>query len=223
MIYCVGVGPGDKKHITNYAIELISNADVVVGFEYVLKIIDTYLKSSTKTYVLTYKNQVSKLEEIARLHHQGLNVIVAFMGDIHFSGFQLFERVELACGHNVETVPGISSSQILASRARVCFDETSFITFHRRGNIEPFKKHLISSLNDQRNVIIIPRPFDFMPNDIAHFLLDNGIDTTHQVEVWENLTQAESCWTGFLKDLNQDFSDISIMLIRCLVPLTSQL
>ena len=223
MIYCVGVGPGDKKHITNYAVELISNADVVVGFEYVLKIIETYLKSNTKTYVLTYKIQVSKLEEIARLHHQGLTVIVVFMGDIHFSGFQLLERVELACGHNVETVPGISSSQILASRARVCFDETSFITFHRRGNIEPFKKHLISSLNDQRNVIIIPRPFDFMPNDIARFLLDNGIDTTHQVEVWENLTQAESCWTGFLKDLNQDFSDISIMLIRCLVPIVSQL
>ncbi len=223
MITCVGVGPGDKKHITNYAIELVSDADVAVGFEYVLKIVQTYLKPNTKTCILTYKNQVTILEEIAKLHHQGLKVVVVFMGDIHFSGFQLLERVELACGHNVETIPGISSSQILASRTRVCFDETSFITFHRRGNIEPFKKHLISILNDNRNAIIIPRPFDFMPKDIASFLLENGINSTHKVEVWENLTQAESCWSGLLKDLNQDFSDLSIMLIRCLVPLTSQL
>jgi cobalt-precorrin-7 (C5)-methyltransferase len=60
--------------------------------------------------------------------------------DIHFIGFQYLERLERACGQAVETVPGISSAQILALRAKVCFDETTFIPFHRRGDLAPFKR-----------------------------------------------------------------------------------
>ena len=76
------------------------------------------------------------------------------MGDMHFSGFQYLERVERACGHAVESLPGISSAQILASRAKVCFDETTFITFHRRGDLDPFKRHLVHVLQDARNAIV---------------------------------------------------------------------
>ena len=56
--------------------------------------------------------------------------------------------METACGHTVETVPGISSAQMLASKGRVCFDETTFLTFHRRGDIGPFKRHLIHALEE---------------------------------------------------------------------------
>src|SRR5260363_2532 len=92
-------------------------------------------------------------------------------GDVHFSGFQYLQRVEQACGHPVDTWPGISSAQVVASRGKVCFDETTFITFHRRGDIEPFKQHLVHVLDDQRNAIVTPRPWDFMPKDIACWLL----------------------------------------------------
>jgi cobalt-precorrin-7 (C5)-methyltransferase len=146
------------------------------------------------------------------------------MGDIHFSGFQFLERVERACGHAVETLPGISSAQVLASRARVCFDETSFLTFHRRGDIAPFQRHLVHALQDDRNAIVIPRPWDFMPKEIAAFLLGNGIAGEHPVEVWERLTQTEAAWRGELRDCcTRDFSDMSIMLIRTLHPMPSQI
>jgi cobalt-precorrin-7 (C5)-methyltransferase len=145
------------------------------------------------------------------------------MGDVHFSGFQFLERVEHACGHEVQTVAGISAAQILASRSRVCFDETTFITFHRRGDIAPFKEHLVHALQDDRNAIVIPRPWDFMPKSIAAFLLARGLDPNHQTEVWEDLTQNETGWSGPLGDCQGDFSDMSIMLIRTLHPMKSQL
>src|SRR5260363_302461 len=49
------------------------------------------------------------------------------------------------------------------------------LTFHRRGDIEPFKQHLVHVLDDQRNAIVTPRPWDFMPKDIACWLLAQGL------------------------------------------------
>ncbi|MGH8491319.1 MAG: cobalt-precorrin-7 (C(5))-methyltransferase, partial [Gammaproteobacteria bacterium] len=116
------------------------------------------------------------------------------------------------------------SAQILASRAKVCFDETTFLTFHRRGDLEPFKRHLIHVLQDDRNAIVIPRPWDFMPRDIAAYLLQHGISPGHPTEVWENLTRMEAEWHGALgQSMTRDFSDMSIMLIRALKPMPSQI
>jgi cobalt-precorrin-7 (C5)-methyltransferase len=223
MITCLGIGPGDLGYLTQHGVELIKNADVVAGFDSVLDVVRPLIASSTTTIKMGYRDQMEKLKEVAFAHQAGKNCVVAFMGDVHFSGFQFLERVELACGHPVQTVPGISSAQILASRGRVCFDETSFITFHRRGDLEPFKNHLLHVLEDQRNAIVIPRPWDFMPRDIAKFLIANGADPSHEVEVWEHLTGNEATWTGSLSECDGEFSDMSIILIRALQPFPSQL
>lgn len=227
MIICVGVGPGDLDYVTNRAAKLIAEADVVAGFDSVLNFIAPLITPGTEVIGMGYKDQVSRLAQTARLHEAGKRCVVAYMGDIHFSGFQLLERVERACGHAVETVPGISSAQILASRGRVCFDETSFITFHRRGDIEPFKIHLVHALLDGRNAIVIPRPWDFMPPAVAAYLVQQGVPGGQSVEVWEKLTQHEAEWRGTLndlKDLPQDrFSDMSIILVRTLTPFATGL
>ena len=99
------------------------------------------IPESAEVLHLTYKNQTEELERAAHAHQQGKNVVVLFMGDPHFSGYQMIERLERACGHRVEILPGISAAQILASKTKVCFDETTFLTFHRRGDLEPFKRH----------------------------------------------------------------------------------
>jgi cobalt-precorrin-7 (C5)-methyltransferase len=223
MIWCTGVGPGDLGYLTQRGRELIETADVVAGFTAVVDLVRPLIRPECRVVTMGYKDQVEKLREIAVLHHQGLKCVVVFMGDIHFSGFQLLERVEHACGHPVETVPGISSAQILASRGHVCFDETTFITFHRRGDLEPFKEHLVHALEDGRNAIVIPRPWDFMPKDIAAFLVWRGISPTHPAEVWERLTESEAAWRGPLAACTSDFSDMSIMLIRTLNPMPSQI
>jgi len=223
MITCIGIGPGNLDYLTQRGAKLISSADVVSGFTAVVNFAQELIKEKAQVITMGYKDQVQKLEETAKLHEQGLNCVVLFMGDIHFSGFQFLERIETACGHPVETVPGISSAQVLASKTKVCFDETTFITFHRRGDLEPFKKHLVHVLQDDRNAIVIPHPWDFMQKDISAFLLDQGIPPNHQVEVWEHLTKNEAEWKGTLGECKQDFSDMSIMLIRTLNPLPSQI
>ena len=223
MIICIGIGPGDMGYLTQRGAELIGNAEVLAGFSSVVELARPLFSEKSLVITMRYKDQVAKLEEVARYHQEGRRCVVLFMGDIHFSGFQLLERVERACGHSVESVPGISSAQILASKTKVCFDETSFLTFHRRGDLLPFQKHLIHVLQDDRNAIVIPRPWDMMPKDIAHYLLENGIDPQHPLEVWEHLTQKDASWKGTLAQCQQDFSDMSIMLIRTLHPMPSQL
>src|SRR6202162_163435 len=178
MIWCIGSGPGDLGYLTQRGKELIETADVVAGFTSVVDLVRPLVRAEC-VVTMGYKDQVEKLREVAALHHQGLKCAVVFMGDIHFSGFQFLERVERACGHRVETIAGISSAQILASRGRVSFDETTFVTFHRRGDLAPFKEHLLHVLEDGRNAIVIPRPWDFMPKDIAAFLLSRGIAPAH--------------------------------------------
>lgn len=222
MIICVGIGPGELSFMTQRALELFAEADVVAAFDSVLNVVSPIIKTDAEIVTMSYRNQVAQLETVAASHQMGKKCVVGFMGDIHFSGFQLLERVERACGHPVSTLPGISSAQILASKGKVCFDETTFITFHRRGDIEPFKKHLLSVLRDDRNAIVIPRPWDFMPKAVAAFCIENGANPKQKVEVWEHLTQHEAEWVGTLSECVQDFSDMSIMLIRTLHPMASQ-
>jgi cobalt-precorrin-7 (C5)-methyltransferase len=214
--------------MTQRGAQLIRDADVVAGFDAVVNVVRSLIPSSAEIVTMGYRDQTEKLEQVAQAHHAGKRCVVVFMGDIHFSGFQYLERVERACGHPVESLPGISSAQILASRAKVCFDETSFITFHRRGDLTPFKRHLVHVLQDERNAIVIPCPWDaarsFMPRHIAAYLLENGISPEHPTEVWENLTRNEAEWRGSLAEcVDREFSDMSIMLIRTRAPMPSQI
>src|SRR5579864_9404801 len=217
MIVCLGAGPGSLDYLTQRGAELVRTADVVAGFDAVVNVVRPLIPADARVVTMGYRDQTEKLLEVARAHQANRRCVVVFMGDIHFSGFQYHERVERACGHPVETVPGISSAQILASRGKVCFDETTFVTFHRRGDLEPFKRHLVHALQDERNAIVIPRPWDFMPKDVATYLVAQGVPAQHAVEVWENLTSRDAQWTGTLgAACSQEFSDMSIMLIRTL-------
>ena len=228
MIICIGAGPGDLGYLTQRGAELIRAADVVAGFDAVVNVVQPIIPAGAEVVTMNYRDQVDKLAQVALAHHAGKRCVVVFMGDMHFSGFQYLERVERACGHAVESLPGISSAQILASRAKVCFDETTFITFHRRGDLDPFKRHLVHVLQDERNAIVIPCPWDaarsFMPRHIAAYLLEHGVSPEHPTEVWENLTRAEAEWHGTLAAcVARDFSDMSIMLIRARRPMASQI
>lgn len=228
MIICIGAGPGDIGYLTQRGAALIRDAEVVAGFDAVIRVVQSIIPASAEVTKMNYRDQVAQLELVAAAHHAGKRCVVVFMGDIHFSGFQYLERVERACGHPVDTLPGISAAQILASRTKVCFDETTFITFHRRGDLDPFKRHLVHVLEDLRNAIVIPCPWDaarsFMPRDIAAYLLAQGIPGEHPTEVWENLTGNEAEWRGSLAEcVDREFTDMSIMLIRTRTPMASQI
>jgi len=114
MIICIGAGPGDIGYLTQRGAELIRDADVVAGFDAVVNVVQSIIPPTAEVILMNYRDQVAQLDLVAAAHHAGKRCVVVFMGDIHFSGFQYLERVERACGHPVETLPGISSAQILA-------------------------------------------------------------------------------------------------------------
>ena len=76
---------------------------------------------------------------------------------------------------------------------------------------------LVETLNrGMRNVILLPRPYDFMPPGIAAGAITDGADPDHPVTVFQRLTLPdEQRWDGTLAELAQvtdEFSDLSIMV-----------
>ena len=68
----------------------------------------------------------------------------------------------------------------------------------------------------RRNVILLPRPYDFMPPAIAAGAIAAGADPAHPVTVFQRLTlPGETRWEGTLAEcaaLPDEFSDLSIMV-----------
>lgn len=212
MLHAIGVGPGDPELLTLRAHRLLEQADLVAGFATVLQVINGI--GTASRIVLTYQNQTDKLTDLAALHRQGGRCAVVFMGDPSFSGSQLLARVEQACKEPVESIPGISSAQLAAARAGVAFEDLVFVTFHKRGDINNDKNFLVQSLWLGRGAIILPRPWDFMPKDIATMLIEAGVKAERKITVYESLSVAERAWEGTLGTLSAEFSDLSLMVIR---------
>jgi len=111
-------------------------------------------------------------------------------------------------------LPGVSSVQVAASKARVAFEDSAFISFHKRGSIEGQKRELLSRIKEEKDIILLPRPYDFMPQDIANYLMENGINPDTRVIIYENLTLDEREHHKSLKEIEGEFSDLCIMVIK---------
>ena len=218
-VFAVGVGPGSKNYITETVKEIILNADVVVGYQYTLNTITDLIKDK-KVHVITMTNQEKIYQEIKK----GLGdrvLVVPFTGDVNFSESEVVDRlVEIFGG--VEIIPGISSVQVAASKAKIPLDKSKVITMHVTTSIEEKKLDLQKAVVDGFSVILIPRPWPkdlqkhFMPSEIAFYLKKNGFDTSKiPVHVFESLTNGkEQTFSGFVSELEgKEFSDLSVMVI----------
>jgi cobalt-precorrin-7 (C5)-methyltransferase len=124
---------------------------------------------------------------------------------------------------DVEIIPGISSVQIAASKARVPLDKSKIITMHVSTSIEEKKLELQKALIDGFSVILVPRPWPnqpdkhFMPSEIAKYLKRNGFDTSKlKVHVYEAVTtEKETSFEGMVDQLEgKEFSDLSVMVFN---------
>jgi cobalt-precorrin-7 (C5)-methyltransferase len=98
----------------------------------------------------------------------------------------------------------------------VPIDKSVLITFHITGSIEREKQMLLQAIRDNRNVIMLPRPWDFMPVQIAQFLQENGIDTSKfNVDIYEFLTLSnERVSKSKLNNIeDRNYSDLCVMVI----------
>jgi precorrin-6y C5,15-methyltransferase (decarboxylating) CbiE subunit len=217
-VYAVGVGPGSPRYITDVVKEVILYSDIVVGYKYTLKTIERLLVNK-KVYEITMQDQEEVYQKIVKTLGDK-TLVVPFTGDVNFSESEVVDRLIEIFG-NVKIIPGISSIQVAASKARVPLDKSKIITLHVTTSIEEKKFELQKALLDGYSVVLVPRPWPkdpskhFMQSEIAFYLKDHGFDTSKmKVRVFEFLTtEKETVFVGMVKDLERkQFSDLSVMV-----------
>ena len=148
-------------------------------------------------------------------------LVVPFTGDVNFSESEVVDRLIEVFGE-VEIIPGISSVQVAASKAKIPLDKSKVITMHVTTSIEEKKIELQKAMLDGFNIILIPRPWPkdpkkhFMPSEVAVYLKKNGFDTSNiPVCVFESLTNGrEQTFAGCMQELEgKEFSDLSVLVI----------
>ena len=217
-VYAVGVGPGSPNYVTEIVKKVILDSDFVVGYKYTLNIISDLIQNK-EVYEITMDNQEKIYQKIN--HELGDRVLVVpFTGDVNFSESEVVDRLIEIFG-DVEIIPGISSIQVAASKAKTPLDKSKTITMHITTSIEDKKIEVQKALIDGYNVILVPRPWPkdpekhFMPSEIAKYLKRNGFDTSRmRVYVFEALTtKDETSFEGMVEQLEgKEFSSLSVMV-----------
>lgn len=217
-VHVVGVGPGSLNYVTEVVKEIIKNSDIIVGYKYTLKTIEQLIDGK-EVHEITMQDQEDTYQSISKKLGEK-KLVIPFTGDVNFSESEVVDRI-IEIFDDVKIIPGISSIQVAASKARVPLDKSKVITLHISTSIENEKLELQRALLDGFSVILVPRPWPkdlkkhFMPSQIAVYLRKNGFDTTKlKVHVFEFLTtQKETSFVGFVSELEgKDFSDLSVMV-----------
>ncbi|WP_135663094.1 cobalt-precorrin-7 (C(5))-methyltransferase [Halorhabdus rudnickae] len=221
-VEAVGIGPGNPDFLTRRARDAIARADVIVGFstvvDFVAKLTDAELLRCG------YADEAEALSTFGDRVANGATGVAVLMGDPNHSGYQFLGKVERAVDRPVRVLPGISSVQIAASRARTPLEETCFVTLHKSGPIESDLDRLREAVG-QRHLLVLPRPFDMMPGDIAAELLAAGASPDLETLVLEELTlEDETISRQSLATLAEQaggsgrdetpFSDLSVLAVR---------
>ena len=219
-VYAVGVGPGSPSQVTDFVKNIISQSDIVVGYKYTLQTIQDHL-SGKDVREITMTNQEEVYQNVLKEMPEK-TMLVPFTGDVNFSESEVVDRL-IQIFKDVEIIPGISSVQIAASKARVPLDKSKIITMHVSTSIEEKKLELQKALIDGFSVILVPRPWPnqpekhFMPSEIARYLKRNGFDTSKlKVHVYEAVTtEQETVFEGTVNQLEgKEFSDLSVMVFN---------
>ena len=218
-VFAVGVGPGSQNYITEIVRKTIVGADIIVGHKYTLDIISSLIQDK-KVHIITMEDQEKTYQQIKKELGGGV-LVVPFTGDVNFSESEVVDRLIEVFGE-VEIIPGISSVQVAASKAKIPLDKSKVITMHVTTSIEEKKIELQKAVLDGFNVILIPRPWPkdpkrhFMPSEVAAYLKKNGFNTSNiPVNVFESLTNGrEQTFAGSMQELEgKEFSDLSVMVI----------
>lgn len=217
-VFAVGVGPGSPKYVTDVVKDVVINSDVIIGYKYTLKTIEELTKNK-EIHEITMQDQEEAYQKVSK-SLGNKTCVVPFTGDVNFSESEVVDRLIEIFG-DVQVIPGISSVQVAASKARVPLDKSRVITMHISTSIEEKKLELQKALIDGLSVVLVPRPWPkepskhFMQSEIAVYLKNHGFDTSSmKVHVFEFLTtEKETCFVGTVKDLEgRQFSDLSVMV-----------
>lgn len=112
MIYVVGIGPGNKKHMTLEALDAIEKSDVVVGYKTYVDLIEDLIEDK-----IVVKNgmrqEIDRCKEAIKLSKSGHTVALISGGDSGVYGMAgLIEEINISEGkeEEIKVVAGVTSS-----------------------------------------------------------------------------------------------------------------
>ena len=221
-VHAVGIGPGNLEYLTPRGERAIREADVVVGFETVVEFVGDRIGAELLT--CGYRDEAEALETFAERVAGGETGTAVLMGDPNHSGYQFVGKVQAAVDRPLRLVPGISSLQVAASRARTPMEDATFVTLHKSGDLSADRERLRQEVGD-RHLLVLPRPYDLMPGEIAVELVESGAAPSLPALVFERLTHPEERTTrttlgrlaehaGGIGPEYTPFSDLSVLVVR---------
>ncbi|WP_181487500.1 cobalt-precorrin-7 (C(5))-methyltransferase [Methanococcus maripaludis] len=208
VIYIVGIGPGSRDYVTEKAVDTVKTSDFVLGSKRSLEIFETNgkkieitvnLKNELYEFLKNYKNSNSKEK-----------VSILSTGDPCFSGLlKTISSFDFIKKEDFEVIPGISSIQMAATKAKISWEDYNILTLH--GKEENLKKLLDYVKNDEK-VIFLPNN---LKNDLK-FLIENGISDEKEITVLENLSYSNE---RIIKDkisnlMENDYSYLLVCIIN---------
>ena len=221
-VLALGVGPGNPAFVTPRTSRALSAADVVVGFESVIGLIDD--RTDADLLSCGYDDQGEILRRFADRVDAGEDGVAVLWGDPNVSGYQFLGRLQAAVDRPLRVVPGISSVQVAASRARTPIERAAVVTLHRRGEVTDALDRLAAAAGD-RHLLVLVRPYDWMPPAIADALSERGVDPALEALVLEELTlpeeSIERTTLAGLAALEPDegrYSELTILAVRADAP-----
>ena len=117
-IIIAGIGPGSQEDITPAVLEVVQQADAIVGYKYYFQFIEPYVKKGCECIDTGMKKERERAEQAFLLAETGKTVVVISSGDAGLYGMAplIYEMAE-AKGSDItiETLPGISAFQKAAS------------------------------------------------------------------------------------------------------------
>ena len=106
-LYVVGFGPGGYEHMTEKAIEVIKNADVVTGYTTYVNILKEFFPD--KNYLATPMMPEAMKDQTVALVSSGDSGIYGMAGIIYQVAEEMNANIE------IETVPGVTAASAAAS------------------------------------------------------------------------------------------------------------
>jgi len=116
-LFIVGLGPGSRDHMTGRAIQVLKDADVIVGYKTYLKLIEDLLEG--KEVLETGMKEEIKRAKMAVERAGSRNVALVSSGDpgVYAMGSIVMEYLkENDLSVEVEIVPGVTAANAAAAR-----------------------------------------------------------------------------------------------------------
>jgi precorrin-6y C5,15-methyltransferase (decarboxylating), CbiE subunit len=200
MVTIVGIGPGNKKFITTYALERIKEADVLVGGR---RHLEEFKDIDCEKIMINASTDYHSI-----LNKEG-NIVILASGEPSLYGIAevILKYVDKK---QLEIIPGISSIQYMCAKLKITMNDLAIVSLHGR------TEDLVKKLKENKKVAIFTDD-THTPQFVAAMLKEENLQD-RKIHVGENLSyDTERIYSFTVEELlncNKKF-DLNVVVITC--------